>query len=231
MSAYSQLILADAPALHWTLDADTGATDLSGNGYDGTAVSGISIGGYSGSPITGESTSTDFAGGYITSSYNPFTAGTVRTYSGWASLDVTTATGHILVGSVGANWQALQVVASNRATTWYTNGGANGAFGTFWPSGTGWHHWAMIFSDTADTAALYINGALVNTVAAAATYGASPGLLAFGAFTGTQLWDGRMAHVAIFERALTASEIQGHYRAGIAAAATTTRLHEAGRAT
>src|SRR5690606_348620 len=48
--------------LYWPLDSEDGATDLSGNGRDGTGQGGIAIGGSSNSPFTTGGGSTEFDG-------------------------------------------------------------------------------------------------------------------------------------------------------------------------
>ena len=231
MSFYRDFVASLGPeVLYWPLDATYGLADQSGEDRDGTAFGGVLVGEAASSPIAGETTATDMDGVgndvYEASSYALSGAVTI---TGWASLDSTDGGGDILFGSAGgANWHALQVAGTTRNVSWFSNAAANGSWAATWPAGTGWHHWALVFSDVANTAELFIDGVSKGQVAAAQPWGAVQGVQAFGAFAGGQYWDGKMAHVAIFERALSAAEIGGLYSVGIEGAGLLTSLGSAG---
>lgn len=224
--AYRNLIIADTPDLYWPLDATYGVNDQSSGGTnDGTAAGGATVGGFAGSPISGETTSTDLDGtdDRINSSYNPFTNGTTRTYTGWAYRDTSTSDDRIFSSSAAISACPILQLSSGTTNVLWGPGGTGGTFTTWtsaWPGNTQWVHWALIFNETTNDASLYINGAFVSTQANATAYNASPGTLQVGASFTTGLgapFDGKQAHFAVFTRALTASEIQGHYRAGVGA--------------
>jgi hypothetical protein len=207
---YSDTVLALSPSLYWALDADTGATDLSGNGRNGTGAGSITIGGFASSPIAGESTSTDFDGSddQITTTYDPFTNATDRTYSGWAWRDVNTNYHH-LFGDVGGGDITLRLDDATSditatvtvATTW--NAG--------WPGTAQWVHWALTVDETANILEFYVNGATLGTKSNAGfTYPAHVSLL-LGARSDGLRWDGKMAHFAVFESELSAANIAALY--------------------
>lgn len=207
-------ILALGPSLYWALDAQTGATDLSGNGRNGTGTGDITIGGYSDGPLAGTDSATDFDGSddRITSTYNPFQNGTVRTFMGWAWRDTSSSVDVLFAADVSGSVQikllsgvnTLQFAASTTGTDW------TGA----WPGNGQWVHWAIVFNEPADTAALYLNGALVSSQAKTDAYAASPGNLEVAARVGTtDPFNGKMAHVAVWERGLTADEVRSVYEA------------------
>ena len=214
-SPLRKVLLSLGPSLYWPLDAKYGATDQSGNARNGTAVGGVTIGGFADGPLAGTDTSTDFDGtdDRITSTYNPFVNATVRTYSGWAWRDTSSSVDVLLAADVASSVQikllsgvnTLEFVASSIATQWVS-----------WPGNAQWVHWAIVFDEAANTAALYINGALVSSQAKTDAYAASPGNIEVGARVGTvDPFDGKQAHVAVFERGLTAAEISDLYDASL----------------
>lgn len=72
------------------------------------------------------------------------------------------------------------------------------------------HCLVTTYDDATGAYGLYIDGALAEggTLSASSDYAASPGNLQVGArATSSQAADGKIAHVAVFERILTAGEI------------------------
>lgn len=215
MSVYSDLILSQGPSLYWPLDGGSGATDQSGNGRNGTGAGGITIGGYSGSPIARETSATDFTGDddRITSTYNPFSNAAARSFSGWAYRDGSGADHTLIAGNNGGLGGAILFLESGgQNVTWRTQVLDTGAasaktWATAWPGNTQWVHWALVYDPGADTAALYINGALVSTATGLTQTFTASTPLAVGAIDGIVPFDGKMAHVAVFPRALSAQEI------------------------
>src|SRR5690606_39120042 len=78
-----------------------------------------------------------------------------------------------------------------------------------WPGTDEWVHWALVFDEANDEAELFINGESQGVKSTNLQYVEGPGNLQLAAYTdGTaELWDGKMGHVAVFERALTPEEI------------------------
>ncbi len=220
--SYKKLIIADGPSLYWPLNATDGATDQSSNGRHGAAASGISIGAFADVPIIGETSVTDFSGGqWVSATYSPFVNGTSRTFTGWAARD--TATGfNALIGGGGSGPPFLgpgPIIATSYDVAWLPNNGVAAAYGTWadiWPHTPAWVHWAFIFNETANTAEFFINGvSQTQKTGVTDPYGADPGPLSLGINAYGNPWDGRMGHFAVFERALTASEIRSHYMEGV----------------
>lgn len=205
---YQQAVLALSPSLYWDLAAN-GATDLSAGSHSGTGQGGISIGGYSGSPITGESLATDFDGSndYVLSSYNPCVNGTVRTYMGWANEDA--LTGGVLMGgdsgvslwfgtTAGGNIQLYP--RNNAGVTWV---------GTH--SAATWFFWVLVFDESADSSELFINGISKTAKSTTDAYSTSGNLSVGAYFGGQNPFNGKMAHVAVFESGLTGPQIANLY--------------------
>lgn len=215
-NAYKRASLALGPAVYYALGPSTRGYDLSTFGRDGTADGGLVFGSVGSSPVAGSSTSTSFdvAGpGRISSSYAPFVNGTTLTMTGWAYRNNTLAA-HTLMGGNGSGAPQLNVKLGNLDVRWVAaQGGASPTWTAAWPAVGQWVHWAFIFDEFQDIASLYINGAFVSTQAQADPY-TNPGTFKVGARgTSANSWDGSMAHVAVYTRALTAAEIAGLYAA------------------
>jgi hypothetical protein len=201
--------------LYWALDDTDLATDLSGNGHDGTA-SGPTIGGHTATfpPIDGEDPScTDFDGtdDYISSTYDPFTNGTVRTYLCWFYAQEND--GYIL-GTVGGNNFAIRMSGgpSNLAPDLFANGSLVGD-GDFMGVGQDvWIFFALVYDETTDSKEVYVNGALSDEDTAAGSYGTGAGTFGAAVVNGFGgQWPGKQGHVAVVEGGLTAQQIQDLY--------------------
>ena len=81
------------------------------------------------------------------------------------------------------------------------------------PAGT-WTH--VVGTYDGSTVKIYTNGLLVQSLAyaAALTHSAAPLLIGDAAGTGNYHWAGGLDEVAVYSRALTASEVAQHYTAG-----------------
>lgn len=222
MSAYSDLIIAGSPSLYWALDATTGATDLSGNGRNGTGGGSISIGGFSGSGIYGGSTATDFDGSNdrITSTYAPFAANSTRSFCGWANR-TNISNFHILFGGDGASTPPdLYLNSGDELVVWESDFGATRDFGAFgWPGPAQWVFWAFVWNDSGlGAGTLYFNGTGVGPSNGDGTHHySSPGNFVLGDSSGSANapWLGPKCHVAVFEYALSADQVRSYYAAGI----------------
>lgn len=216
---YRDLVLAIAtPALYWPLDATYGIVDQSGSGRNGSeGATGVSIGGFPGSPIVTETTSTDFdnVNDRVTSIYTPFANGTTRTFAGWAYRDTSSGVDTIFGATAAANNALFNLASGSQNVQFSPDAGAHVTVWTAaWPGNAQWVHWALIFDESANNATLYINGALVSTQTQSNAYGAS-GNFQIGAAGAANFFDGKMAHVAVWEQALTGSEINTLYSEGV----------------
>lgn len=245
-SAYATTILADSPALYWKLNESGAASstyaDSTGNGNTGhqylvpaQSVSGAIIN----STDTGVHLSGDLNSLIYANSYNPWVAGAVRTYEMWLWLDRSQIQNYPMSFSGGHG------AGLDSAYSFWGTGGASG-FATlsvnFSPAGNQagrtiqtwnnaipagpngdstdqWVHQVIVHDDTAKTATLYINGV---------SQGQKTGLNALVSNDILRLahwfensiifgkWQGKYDEVAVYESALTATQIKNHYLAGIA---------------
>lgn len=214
-NSYNEAVLDLTPSLYWALDSTNGATDLSGNSHTGTGTGGVTIGGDTTDVVDSDS-STDFDGtdDRIQSSYDPFVSGTSRTFCGWAYRDAS-ANADVLFGSAATTAIFLRLESGSNSVIFDTDSGTAPSFITWtnaWPGNTQWVFWALVFDDTTDQASLYINGALVSTQTFTGVWEV-PTSKSFqlGARGGSDYFDGKMGHVAVFEYGLTAVEIASLY--------------------
>lgn len=214
---YRKVVQAQNPSLYWPMNARWGRVDLAGGGFHGSFGNNVSdLGGRLGSPIYSEATSTDFDGRTIslsTASYSPFANGAVRTFCGWAYRDNSATTDALLGGGL-TDPPFLRITGATQNVVFDPNNSVAGGAVTWtnaWPGARVWTHFALIFDEAGDTAALWINAVLVSSQAAAQAYGAGATGFALGRWGIGDYWNGAMAHFAIFERALTQTELSAQY--------------------
>jgi len=215
-SSYKSLIVSHTPVLYWPLDATYGANDQSGNSRNGTANGGVSPGGASGSPIPGESTSTEYdsSDDRITSSFNQ---GTSFSVSGWAWRDVADDLHSLFSDAGGQNapWCFVWSDAvSADSVVFRPDGNLSGVtWFTVWPGENQWVHWAVVFDDATNFAELFLNGVSQGTKTPTDATGVSASGFQASAPSAQSPWDGKQAHVAVWQRALTTTEILQQYQA------------------
>lgn len=221
MSRYSDVVLSSVPSLYLRLGEPSGttATDLSGNGRNGT---------YFGSPGLGAAgliandpdTAMTMVGGStyagVMTTYQPFAAASQRSFEGWY---ISTDSGSVHVlwgdGTVGTMMLRLAVGASDVAF-WPDTGAGNVVWTAAWPGLNVPVHWVLTFNDATDTAELYINGVSKGTKAQAVTWNSPTAVLQIGdRFNGVNTaqapWKGTLDEFAVYERILAATEVYQHY--------------------
>lgn len=141
-----------------------------------------------------------------------FANGTSRTFSGWAWRDTNT-TADVLIGSTSAGVLLRLNAGADTISFFPSNLGA--AVTWAWPGSNQWVHWALVFNEAADTALLYINGALVSSQTQTVQWIPDPGAMTIGARStiGADSFDGKLAHIGVNTSALTLAQIQNLYTA------------------
>ncbi len=218
---YDDVILAANPIAYWPLDAEHTVNDASGHGYTLTANGGISVGTAGNrigtSEYTGAGMTTDFDG--IDDSLTlpvgtlPLDGSTPYSYEFWQYTDVipgtrigsfllgpsTTGGHHVLFNKdlgyaqIGA-WAAQPVVASEVGDAGQ-------------PARGGHVHYAVTYDGL--TLTVYMNGEVLGTKTGTG-FNLDGSLWIGDAITGGSL-DGKMAHVAIYDRELTQAEVEAHF--------------------
>lgn len=222
--SYQAMVTGMGPSLYWTLDQTTGVTDQSGFGRNGAGQGGVTIGGYSPGPVAGNAaTDLDDIDDKITSSYAAYLQGSTRTFTGWFYRDTNSGQDGIFSSTSGSGHNFLLRAETNNGVSLYADTTSDG--GMFWNpvlSLGSWFHLALVYVDVQGDAAgagtsrakLYVNGVDVGPAISGgfSDLDGAPGTFQVGAWGGGQFFDGKTAHVAVWERALSAVEIQNLYR-------------------
>ncbi len=181
---------------------------------NGTYIGTVNLGALS---AAGLGSSADLSGGYIDV---PVVGSFVnRTAEVWLQLDAGGAGCCTSIASSGT-WQA-------QALHWNLVGGnvfehavngqgnSNTLGGSFVTDGATWYH--LVVTQSAGDTATYLNGVAVadNGVNHAGPIDYGNNNLQIGAWNGDRLLDGRIDEFAIYDTALTASQVSAHYAAGI----------------
>jgi hypothetical protein len=225
-SAYDSVVLADSPVAYWPLNETSGtvATDLTGNGYSGTyqgtagtnyTLGQTGIGDGEGSVLF------DGTAGWIKVSANPSTAVSNWTLEAWAqttsapSAAILWACNGIDSGSYGG-WGGGLLGSGNDDFVYY---GA-GAFGTdamhAFAIGSTLHH--VVYTNVSGTWNIYQDGSLVTSSNPGTTLAPAGSLMtigcqASGPSTFSRFWPGLIAKVAVYNVALTGTQVSAHYAA------------------
>jgi hypothetical protein len=215
-------VLAHQPVGYWRLNETSGtnANESSGSGVDGT-YAGVTLGAVG--PLSDGSTAVEFGNDdthrvAITQNLNGIT--TAITIEGWVYADTLT----------NPNTHRMWWSAEDSATYASFNGATNArpfislrisgtqrtlSAGSVPSTGT-WYHVAATWT-SGDYIRLYVNGELSATSGStySGTLALGSGTHYIGKYSGDALraWDGRIAEVAIFSRALSATELAGRYAA------------------
>lgn len=228
--AYSTVVMADTPSLYWRLGSG-GTTDQSGNGRNGTAGGGITIGGQTAPGLlynlssaleTDAATVFDGVDDRITSSYSPFSDAAARTYEGWAFRGTSTTNDAIMAGGGGVSAPSLTLLSGGNDVRYrIQDNSALATLSTTWTSGWPGNgvivYWALIFDPVADTAELFINGRSKGVKTGLTGTHSTPGNFQLGA-VGSAFSDpfqSIMDEVAVFESRLPPERIWARYQAGI----------------
>lgn len=223
---YKDEVLADSPWLYWRLDETSGTTasDLSGNGRNGTYVNSPNL---NQSPLISVDKSIDLDGTNDYVSYTPGTAVTGNfTYECWINADSFSSFPGLVSGwnaNSSGNYGSILLVSDSGVVEIYA---ANSTF-TDWSytDNTGYtlstgttYHLVFVNDDTNDTAKLYVNGVEQYSASGKTTamgmVNASK-VLSAGRATTSNYFNGKVDEVAIYTTALSATRILAHYKAGV----------------
>ena len=172
--------------------------DLSGSGNNGTLVNGPTYSSANGGTIVFDGTND-----YITSSFAT-TSGQAVTYCGWLCSTETTATYRNFVDSGTANpmiwWNTSGQIEFDTVTNFTTTAVYRNQ----------WVYVALSKPSGSSSASYYVNGTLVGTGGAYTTPAVTPTWFNRAA---AQTWNGNSSNVQVYNRALSATEIQQNYNA------------------
>ncbi|MFA4830784.1 MAG: LamG domain-containing protein [Patescibacteria group bacterium] len=205
---------------YWSFDGKdmgaTTATDLSGNGNTGTLTNGPQkVPG-----INGQALSFDGVNDYVSIPDPNLVEGlAAMSVSVWAKSDITvTANGRgIVAQSYGASGDPFLLYlrnVDNIAFQVSTGVSVEADANTDLPD-TNWHHYVGVYNGS--NVLLYVDSVLqTSQPAQTGTTTASTNPVTIGAYDSTRNWDGLIDETRIYNRALSATEVQEQYRAGAA---------------
>lgn len=212
MSLLYDAVIALNPSMFVVLDTAYGAVDRSGNGRDGSAGGGITIGAFQESVVPGElSTAFDGVANFVSFSYNPCVNGAARSYFGGAVRDGSTA-GTLMGTNDATDANVMAVIAGTPGSsdlTFRASAVSNSIFSNALPAVGTWFHWILVFDETANAVTCYVNGLSLGTNVYTTNYSATPGNLQLGKKqAASTFFAGKQSYVGVVERAITPQEAQ-----------------------
>ena len=219
MSLYSATILRDTPTAYLRLG--TGATDSSGNGYNGTAVGGVSF--LQGGALSKDSDGSalfDGSTGYITLPSVANTYGwSAFSVEFWGKLSVSVgsylrAISQTSATSTNTGWE-VRYIASAGGIEFDIGNGTVHASATYLTAITinAWNYIVATYDGV--TARLYVNNVAHGTAALAGTIGTGSPVINLGrdASFNNNYFHGDLDEVAIYHSVLSLSQINDHWNA------------------
>ncbi len=236
LPSYKTVVLSDNPVAFWPLNETSGTTayDISGNSYNGTYSGGFTLG-QPGLPSGGTAVQFNGSSGCINIPEAVTTAKASVTLEGWVNLSPwgnSSTAGHgVLIkvgesGSVGSYTGYAVGLGANVTNNIFDNAGnylAGLYSGNSWnPLNTptqvplsGWHHIVMVIESNSESS-YYLDGNLVGTSSnSIITAPSSNSTIAGDDGVSTRYLLGILCNVAVYNTALSASQIQAHYNAGV----------------
>jgi hypothetical protein len=226
-SAYSFTVGSTSlpsPTAFWKFDEGTGtsASDSSGNGHTGTLTGGAGwtssskVGPYALS-LNGSGEYSQASGAVVNTSQS-FTAAcwvklnSTSSYETFMSIDGTTVSAFYLQYNAGNGRISFNRLASDSDSAASTVAEASAA-----PSTGTWYHVVGVYDASAKTIALYVNGALQQSVSfTSAWQGTGSTEVGRGKFSGnpTDFVNGTIDNARIYNTALTAAQVSSLYSSG-----------------
>ena len=196
----------------WKFDETSGTAvaNLSGNGFNGTMQGGMTADAASSPGIVG--TSFHFNGGTIQVPSFVIPATDKGTIAFWINPD-DISTRHRILGAKD-DWETQIITSTRLANEFYTGGGGMETSNVS-PVGT-WTHVAMTYDKTSGRSETYIDGVLDQQSGSQISSDPSGTVtLTLGSRTGkTEVFDGYLDDVRIYDRVLDATEIADLYNGG-----------------
>ncbi len=220
-NGYPDILAADAPLRYYRLDEASGTTayDVGGGCQHGAYVGGPTLGvagAISGDPdtaitLSGSSQYVNLPTTGLPTGANPFT---VEAWIKITANPTSNVRSIVFIGAIGSNSAAvLALNTSGQLYAFLWTGAATTPSGAI--SLNAWHHVAMTYTGT--TLACYLDGALVNSVAATAALSYGTGAAQIGAANGSATYTdfpGSVDEVVMYASALSSTRIAAHYSAG-----------------
>lgn len=227
---YDATILADGPVAFWPLNETSGttATDTTGNGHSGSYVGTAGTNYTLGQAGIGDGETAvlfDGSAGYVDVATVPTTVTNTWSLEAWIKLSTTSGLGNDLLvvangkdaspGAFGMGLSTGNMEVGPREVAAYSGGTAEEGLGAV-VNDTSWHYIAIVCNGSGSTQA-YLDGTATGS-AKSQSYTVPTGSLFIAAYeqsSGTpyRVFPGTIAKAAIYNKALTATQISNHYAA------------------
>ena len=234
-ASYSATVLADGPVSYWRLGEQSGATAVdSGSGGNNGAYTGGATLGTSGAIVNDTDTAATFNGsnGFVSVADNPNLDITGDlTLEMWARPGLLNGTTQTVLhkgtssSSAGSGWQyRVSITSANRWKAILFVGSRSyeltDTVDTL--SVSRWDYLVVVRSGA--TMAFYVNGLAVASTTISGATNSTTGMLAFGRAGGysNYYYNGSVDEVAIYNTALSVSQIQNHFALAISTGTTAT---------
>lgn len=216
--AYNTTILADSPLTYFQLNETSGTTFANSGSLGGTSSaigSGVTKGQINGIDGSNAIALDGGANAYFSFTQNAnFMTDNQYSVEAWVKTTSGGSTKVIASYNPGSRGFSLGVNSSNRATFSIMNN--NGSFSVTASGSTAllndgnWHH--LVGTVNSSTITIYVDGvATANASATAGTYGISNTL--YGGASGSGAFNGQIDELAIYDGALTSTQVTTHYNA------------------
>ncbi len=211
--SYSAGVLADSPRGYWRLGESSGTTavDASGNSHNGTYLNGVTLG-ETGAIDNDTNTAARFDG--LNDSVSIPDSADLRptqlSVEAWIKPDATASYyGNVLTKASGSNGYGLEQYGGPGKIRFYVNGYSNAYVEATIPVG----QWSQVVGTyDGQFVRLYVNGKLSGSLAYSQAIDHSNQPLQIGGTPNSgQSWKGGIDEVAVYDRALTANQVQEHY--------------------
>lgn len=198
---------------HWALDDGSGgiASDITGNGYDGTILNATWIPGIDGSALgfDGSASSVDLPSAAFTS------IGDEVTIALWANGDLANPAANSVFSAQDSNGSRLM----NIHLPWgngnvYWDAGSGGAYNRIYKAATpaeyegAWQHWVFTKNGSSGVMNIYLNGALWHTGSGWTSSIGSVAAASLGSNIGVNSYHGALDDVQLYNVELSAAEVE-----------------------
>lgn len=216
---YADEVTSDDAAGYWRLGETSGSTafDASGRAHNGTYANGVQLG-VAGALSGDINTAARFDGSndmINIADHVDFRPSQI-TLEAWVRPDTTVGTyDTVIMKTSSSSWNdgyGIYCTSTGTLAFYVNNWSTHRVLGSV--ALETWSHVVGTYDGT--TLKLYINGALVDSLAYTAAIAHSSQPLRIGAGEGNYIWDGNLDEVAAYGLALTEERIRAHYQAGLA---------------
>lgn len=218
---YASEVAADSPVLWWRLGEASGTTaaDASGNGRDGTYVGSPTLG--VGGLVGDGDTAVGFDGvdDYVSYSGSVLTSANAASVEAWVSAPTVASGSNFIFDLAGTSQSIRWPIGPSLVDVVVNPSGTGTAFVTHTSVSDGTrHHIVVTYSNTTDTATVYVDGSSVATGSVSGTFSITS-LMVARQVSGGGYATATIDEFAVYGVELSSARVAAHYAAGAAVGA------------